>query len=172
MFDTTYRPSSAQRLADQMEQLNEGPVPNCTMDDLSVGDVFSPQMDIDLENEGVKNIAPRRLGHAQADEPPAPSRTNLPTTGAQVLQLHEKAASRRRKKKGKRADVEVGHGNPALSTVRGFTPIASGDEDSDMSTAGSRVMSPQLNAVPPTNMPSGISALKLQLDALTTGPKS
>lgn len=167
MFDTTYRPSSAQRLANQMEQLNEGPTPNCIMDDLSVGDVFSPQMDIEPENEGVKNNAPRGLGHAQADETPAPSRTNLPTAGAQVLQLHEKAASRRKKKKGKRADVEVGQGNPALSTVRGFTPMASGDEDSDMSTAGSRVMSPQLNAVPPTNMPSGISALKLQLDALS-----
>lgn len=167
MFDTNYRPSSAQRLADQMEQLNEGPASNCTMDDLSVGDVFSSQMDIESENDGIRNNAPRGFGHAQADETPSPSRMNLPTAGAQVLQLHEKAASRRKKKKGKYADVEVGHGNPALSTVRGFTPMASGDEDSDMSTAGSRVMSPQLNAVPPTNMPSGISALKLQLDALS-----
>lgn len=167
MFDTTYRPSSAQRLANQMERLNEGPKPNCTMDDLSVGDVFSSQMDMDLENEGVKDNASNRLGHAQAGEDPAPSRTNLHPAGPQVFQLHEKAASRRKKKKGKRADVEVGHGNPALSTVRGFTPMASGDEDSDMSTAGSRVMSPQLNAVPTTNMPSGISALKLQLDALS-----
>ncbi|KAL3710800.1 hypothetical protein TMatcc_004597 [Talaromyces marneffei ATCC 18224] len=166
MFDTTYRPSSAQRLADQMEQLNERPVPNCTMEDLSVGDVFSSQMDIEPEKEGVTSNASHGLGHAQANDIPAPSRTNLPTAGAQVLQLHEKAVSRR-KKKGKRAEVEVGRGNPALSTVRGFTPMASGDEDSDMSTAGSRVMSPQLNAVPPTNMPSGISTLKLQLDALS-----
>ncbi|OKL63253.1 hypothetical protein UA08_01595 [Talaromyces atroroseus] len=168
MFDTSSR-SSAQRLADQMEQLNEGPVPNCVMEDLSVGDVFSSQMEIEPEMEVPRNGSSQIMPHENPElQAETTNRTDLPPTGAHVLQLHEKAANhRKKKKKVKRvADVEIGHGNPALSTVRGFAPMASGDEDSDISTAGSRAMSPQLNAIPTSNAPNGISALKLQLDAL------
>lgn len=173
MFDSSSR-FTAQRLADQMEQLNDSPAPKYAMEDLSVGDVFSSQMDIEPENgvntndSSSSQIAPHGTSQMKSAEAVLPSRTNLPAAGPHVLQLHEKAASRRKKKKGKRvADVEVGHSTPALSTVRGFTPMASGDEDSDISAAGSRVMSPQLNAVPAANSTNGLSALKLQLDALS-----
>lgn len=168
MYDTTGR-FSAQRLADQMEKLNEGgSAPNHAMEDLSVGDVFSPQMDVGPEKEAIQHRKPQ----VQDETAALPNRTTF-VARPHVLQLQEKAASRRKKKKGKRvADVEVGHGNPALSTVRGFTPMASGDEDSDMSTAGSRAMSPQLNAIPASNAHNGISALKLQLDALSLSSES
>ncbi|KAI9724360.1 MAG: hypothetical protein M1812_000428 [Candelaria pacifica] len=67
---------------------------------------------------------------------------------------------------------------PAMTTIRGFTPVASGDEDSDYSTASTpnklhlklnRIAS---NASSPGLRPSssssqgGISALKLQLDTM------
>ncbi|KAI9675801.1 MAG: serine/threonine protein kinase psk1 [Trizodia sp. TS-e1964] len=63
---------------------------------------------------------------------------------------------------------------PAMTTVHGFTPVASGDEDSDYSTASkSKVLAAQLStSSSPIIRPSsscsqgGISALRLQLEAI------
>ncbi|KAH8695364.1 putative serine/threonine protein kinase [Talaromyces proteolyticus] len=169
MFDSISRPSSAQRLANQMRRLDTGPQPDCTMGDLSVGDVFSSQVDAEMEMEVPQNgDKPLAAPHNQQNGIPTQGRPGFPATGAPTPLLHGKATAGKKKKKHLRrmADVEVGHSTPALSTVRGFTPMPSGDEDSDLSAAGSRTMSPQLNAVPTTNTSGGISALKLQLDAL------
>jgi len=150
-----------------------------TSDDLSVGDVFSPQIeepqcwaDIDMAVEN------KELGFAmKSDRPWTPtlgthfsaardgSLGAFPTRASNGQAINEKSSRRKKKKKHKAPQVEVGQAAPALSTVRGFTPMASGDEDSDISAAGSRTMSPRLV---PTG---GISALKLQLDALSlSGP--
>ncbi|KAI9752304.1 MAG: hypothetical protein M4579_005688 [Chaenotheca gracillima] len=87
--------------------------------------------------------------------------------------LNGKGPNRKKKKrKGMRP------GAPAMNTVRGFTPVASCDEDSDYSTVSSSSrMASGLRADPsrtsspfqrPTSSSSqgGISALKLQLDTL------
>ncbi|MCJ1361074.1 serine/threonine protein kinase psk1 [Acarospora aff. strigata] len=65
---------------------------------------------------------------------------------------------------------------PAMNTVRGFTPAASADEDSDCSTAsGSKRMASRLRdlasstsspGLRPSSSGGGISALRLQLDTL------
>ena len=74
-------------------------------------------------------------------------------------------------------------GSPALRAVRGFTPAASGDEDSDYSTASThRRTTPRMQdfasgssspCVRPSSACSqgGITSLKLQLDTLNLGPE-
>jgi len=80
----------------------------------------------------------------------------------------------RRKKKKKQGD----QADPALSTVRGFTPLASADEDSDFSTTSSRAADSRpttsLGGASPLAQPvtgHGVSALKLQLDSLSLSDK-
>ncbi|KIV95177.1 hypothetical protein PV10_02858 [Exophiala mesophila] len=85
------------------------------------------------------------------------------------------AAAKRKKKKNHKAKAER-----ALNTVRGFTPIDSGAEDSDASHSGSpRVLSPiprlpALAGASPGLRPQspGISSLKAQLDALNSRSQS
>jgi len=130
-----------------------------TSDDLSVGDVFSPQIeepqcwaDIDMAVEN------KELGFVmKSDRPWTPtlgthfsaardgSLGAFPTRAPNGQAINEKSSRRKKKKKKHKApQVEVGQAAPALSTVRGFTPMASGDEDSDISAAGSRTISPRL----------------------------
>ena len=84
-------------------------------------------------------------------------------------------AARKKKRAQKKAAA-----SPALSTIRGFTPAASGDDDSDYSTGGSFkrkdlkvgamasvTSSPGLR---PSSSCGGISALRQQLDALDLEP--
>ncbi|KAL1989567.1 hypothetical protein VTN49DRAFT_6764 [Thermomyces lanuginosus] len=152
------RSASATRLATQFQLLNERSPSQAGMDDLDVGDVFCPQT-VDGTGPKVSGETGFRLEPAE-DEPIA--------ARPQVKLTMEEKKKLRRKKKNKHADggvVEVGHDTPALSTVRGFNLAPSGDEDSDRSTpAGSRAISPRL---PPTSANNGVSALKLQIDALS-----
>lgn len=176
MFDPTSRPMSAQRLVNQMHRLDNGTASDCTIGDLSVNDVFSAQSDLEMDAEPSQQPHPRTSidpPGPQTDGPQLVGNTGLAATGALAPPLHQKATNRKKKKRQQRrlADVEVGHNTPPLSTVRGFTPMASGDEDSDFSAAGSQAMSPQLNPIPTSNTSIGISALKLQLDALNLSEK-
>lgn len=160
-----------------------------TSDDLSVGDVFSPQIetpqflaDIDMAFEN------KEPGLAMKSDRPWTPKPGLHSSAARDGSLaafpmrapngpaiSEKSSRRKKKKKHKVTQVEAGQAAPALSTIRGFTPMASGDDDSDISTAGSRTMSPRLVptgngnhvSVHPSSVCGGISALKLQLDALS-----
>lgn len=144
-------------------------------DDLSVGDVFSPQADSAQPSDIPTNhhvpdvhmgqrLSPRKqipnaANEENAMQPPA-FHPNL-LTGKQ---------RRKKKKKAHQAD-------PALSTVRGFTPLASADEDSDFSTTSSRApdsrpttsLGGSPRALPATG--HGVSALKLQLDSLSLAGK-
>ena len=84
--------------------------------------------------------------------------------------LSASAAKRKKKKANKAKNVAPS----ALNAVRGFTPLDSGAEDSDASTAHTpKIMSPQprfppLAGASPTIRPQspGISSLRAQLDAL------
>lgn len=143
-------------------------------DDLSVGDVFTLQadsaqasVDIPTNQRGPdvhmgERLSPRKqmanYGHNEenAMQPPA-FHPDLLTS-----------KQRRRKKK-----KQVHQADPALSTVRGFTPLASADEDSDFSISSSRAPDSRPTtslggsplALPVTG--HGVSALKLQLDSLS-----
>ncbi|KAI9800517.1 MAG: hypothetical protein M1825_004065 [Sarcosagium campestre] len=93
-----------------------------------------------------------------------------------------KASAKRKKKKRKGMKPAA----PALVTVRGFTPVASGDEDSDFSTTSNssrlpfRPIDGSSGPGSPLMRPSsacsqgGISAMKLKLDTLnleSSGPE-
>lgn len=144
-------------------------------DDISVGDVFTPQadsaqpsVDIPTNHHGLdihmgERLSPRKqmANYENGDtmmQPPV-FHPNL-LTGRQ-----------RRKKKKKQASPA----DPARSTVRGFTPLASADEDSDFSATSSRAGSrPATSSASPLVQPTnghGVSALKLQLDSLSLSGK-
>ncbi|KAJ5728367.1 Serine/threonine-protein kinase psk1 [Penicillium malachiteum] len=148
-------------------------------DDLSVGDVFTPQADnvqasveIPTNQHGAvvhmgDRLSPRKemtnytINRDSAMKPPAFNQDLL--TG--------KAQRRKKKKKqGNQAD-------PARSTVHGFTPLASADEDSDFSTKSSRIGESRHPIVSVGGSPRvqatahGVSALKLQLDSLNLAGK-
>ncbi|KAJ9223175.1 hypothetical protein DTO280E4_6883 [Paecilomyces variotii] len=148
-------------------------------DDLSVGDVFTPQADLNLQMDTEKV---EETGFNMRTDCPAPRRVPsiIPEekgrhpNGAPTA--HRASANTPRKKKKKPRAIQENQLAPALSTVRGFTPAPSGDEDSDFSNTGSCVMSPRLNPLPgnadspvtrPASACGGISALKLQLDSLS-----
>jgi serine/threonine protein kinase len=147
-------------------------------DDISVGDVFTPQADsaqptieISANHRGADvhmgdRLSPRKHMAAYGEGENAIQPPAFPTllTGRQ-----------RRKKKKK---VQTGPADPALSTVHGFTPLASGDEDSDFSTTSSRAADSRpttsLGGASPRVQPTaghGVSALKLQLDSLSLSGK-
>lgn len=140
-------------------------------DEISVGDVFTPQadsaqpsVDIPTNHHGLdvhmgERLSPRKqmanYGNGDNTMQPPVFHPNL-LTGKQ-----------RRKKKKKQAS----QADPARSTVRGFTPLASADEDSDFSATSSRADSrPATSSASPLVQPTnghGVSALKLQLDSLS-----
>ncbi|OAL29759.1 hypothetical protein AYO20_09051 [Fonsecaea nubica] len=85
-------------------------------------------------------------------------------------------AAKRKKKKNK---TKAAHAAQALSTVRGFTPVDSGAEESDVSRNSPRVLSPiprlpALAGASPGLRPQspGVSGLKAQLDALNSRSQS
>lgn len=143
--------------------------------DLSVGDVFTPQADasqlreelvVDTRSNGFRmdNRSPSRLD-APKHEKINGSQRPEPAINADPLVGR---ARRRKKKKNPKSDAL-----PALSTVRGFTPAASGDE-SDISSTCSRAPSSRppvsrANGSPTLQASSGcgVSALKLQLDTMS-----
>ncbi|KAJ5239833.1 hypothetical protein N7468_004452 [Penicillium chermesinum] len=109
-------------------------------DDLSVGDVFTPQADSALScadfptNHHVSDV------HMGDQQLPRKQMANDRTNGNSAMvspafkpNLLPVKPQRRKKNKKK----QVGQVDPALSTVRGFTPLASADEDSDFSTTSS-----------------------------------
>ncbi|OOF96602.1 hypothetical protein ASPCADRAFT_206787 [Aspergillus carbonarius ITEM 5010] len=151
-------------------------------DDISVMDVFSPQADMShSHNEIIMGDTPEAGFRMSARSPQRQQGPMIKGTGAHgvnpfpapELNAHPLVAKAdRRKKKKKQAVHQVA---PALSTVRGFTPRGSGDEDSDLSAASSRAPSSHPRASVGTNGGSplvqpaagcGVSALKLQLDSL------
>ncbi|CAG8067621.1 unnamed protein product [Penicillium salamii] len=138
-------------------------MPSSQADDLSVGDVFAPQAD--SEQSVIDGPANHRLHIAHMDAPPkAKGFTGLanPTLTPDLL-----PKSQRRKTK-RRTEAPVA----ACATVHGFTPLASGDEESDFSAASSRAPSrppTALGGASPLVQPAtghGVSALKLQLNTL------
>ena len=133
-------------------------------DDLSVGDVFTPQAD------GVQPSVETPANHAHPD-------LHMQHGGAngQNAPFHPLLTGKQRRKKKKK---QASHADPARSTVRGFTPLASGDEDSDFSTTSSRAADSRTNTSLPGASPlalpvigNGVSALKLQLDSLSLSGK-
>lgn len=144
-------------------------------DDISVGDVFTPQADIvqpstdKPTNQHAPDVhmgdrlSPRKdmanyLTNRDGDMKPPVLNQNLLTGKA------------RRKKKKK----QISQADPARSTVHGFTPLASADEDSDFSTTSS--CAPNSGSATPVRRTSprgghGVSALKLQLDSLNLSNK-
>ncbi|BCR85510.1 AGC family serine/threonine-protein kinase [Aspergillus chevalieri] len=133
-------------------------------DDLSVGDVFTPQIDHQpAVNETSSQSKP-------TDNKETPNACPFPIPAINANPLAEKGGGRKKKKKAPCHAVPT-----ALSTVRGFTPLGSGDEASDISAASSRapsLRSPSVarNGASPVLKPtagcSGVSALKSQLDSL------
>lgn len=147
-----------------------------THDDLSVGDVFSPQVDtlkpgddvvVDRRSTGFRmnNRSPSREREESSKERNKGGLLAEPTINANPPR---REGRRKKKKNPKNHDT-----TPVLSTVRGFTPIASCDEGSDISSTCSRAPSSRppttrANGTSPVMQPAcpGVSALKLQLDAI------
>ncbi|KAL2827007.1 kinase-like domain-containing protein [Aspergillus cavernicola] len=161
--------------------------PPTIQDDLSVGDVFSPQADMchsDVEDDFHAAHQPGfRMTARSPDRKPGPpvktpnERSPFPAPKLDVNPLSAKA-NRRKKKKKQQPQV---HAAAALSTVRGFTPRGSGDEDSDFSTTSSYAASARSRAPDGSNGTSpmlqpasggGISNLRLQLDSMTLSGNS
>ncbi|KAL4915288.1 kinase-like domain-containing protein [Aspergillus aurantiobrunneus] len=159
-------------------------LPNTAQDDLSVGDVFSPQadmchskvedrFDVPIQQTGFRmsSRSPDRKTGPVINEPsPFPG----PKLDANLLT----AKGNRRRKKKKHAQVQEA---PALSTVHGFTPRGSGDEDSDFSSTSSCAPNSHprapvgSNATSPLLQPAsggGVSALRLQLDSMNLSGNS
>ncbi|KAL2810691.1 kinase-like domain-containing protein [Aspergillus granulosus] len=154
--------------------------PATTLDDLSVGDVFTPQADMSSSKVDDDFHAPQETGFRMSarspSRKPGPT-TSLPFPGPKLDANLLAAKSNRRKKKNKKQIPAP----PALSTVHGFTPRGSGDEDSDFSTTSSRAPSSQPRALAGSNGNSpmlhaasggGISALRLQLDSMNLSGNS
>lgn len=151
---------------------------NPVHDDLSVGDVFTPQADSPQPHTGIDSIKPVagfRTNETSPQRKPAtnskeaPNGCPFPIPAINANPLAGNGDNHKRKKKAQCNDVP-----PALSTVRGFTPLGSGDEASDISATSSRapsLRSPSAtrNGVSPVLKPTsgcGVSALKSQLDSL------
>ncbi|KAJ5158431.1 uncharacterized protein N7500_008082 [Penicillium coprophilum] len=144
-------------------------MPSSNADDLSVGDVFAPQADsvVDIP-------ANHRRPNAHMGTMSSPEQTTHQFNGFENQTLNENMLPKQRRNKKKHQFV------PARATVHGFTPLASGDEESDFSAASSRAPSRPPTALggasPLVQAPTGhgVSALKLQLNTLnlsdTTGP--
>ncbi|KAJ5888122.1 Serine/threonine-protein kinase psk1 [Penicillium taxi] len=133
-------------------------------EDISVGDVFAPQADTahySIEMSANQHSRKSHMGDTQANEG-----DNMQAPAFYPDLLTGKARKKKKKKNLPQADW-------ARSTVHGFTPIVSADEDSDFSTTSSRAADShpatpcgQVNHIINRH---GVSALKLQLDALNLG---
>lgn len=147
-------------------------------DDLSVGDVFTPQADsvqlaavdipLDHRAAGDDELSPRK--QMANHRPHGDNMMHPPALSPNLL-----SGKRRRKAKKKKQAVQA---DPALATVRGFTPLASADEDSDFSTTSSRATESRpatsKGGTSPRAQPHtghGVSVLKLQLDSLSLSEK-
>ncbi|KAI9832003.1 MAG: hypothetical protein M1819_004547 [Sarea resinae] len=110
----------------------------------------------------------------QVDAPIAPTTTS---NFAQTP-LTPKAGGKAGRKKKRAMKMAAKMGAPALNTVRGFTPVTSGDDDSDHSNTSnpklasrfngidSEINSPDLRPMTSYSQSGGLSALALQLDTL------
>ena len=130
-------------------------------DDLSVGDVFTPQADI-----------PQRVEEKRFRMESSPARNPIANDGGPLVvpAIKNQVEGRKKKKKQQQQQQQQQRGGPqvtpALSTVRGFTP---GDESSDVSATSSRAPSFVRSGASPVTKPTsgcGVSALKSQLDSL------
>ncbi|KAL2868327.1 AGC family serine/threonine-protein kinase [Aspergillus lucknowensis] len=159
--------------------------PATAQSDLSVCDVFSPQADMSHSKVEDDFNARHQTGFRMSARSPDRKAGSTASTGEQVsfpvpkLEVSPLSVkSNRRKKKKKQHQV---HMAPALSTVHGFTPRGSGDDDSDFSStsacapssrphgpAGSHGSSPMLQPA----SGGGISALRLQLDSMSLSGNS
>jgi serine/threonine protein kinase len=142
-------------------------MPSSTVnDDLSVADVFSPQADLAQSSMDIPTNHRRPDAHMGNLSPPRIN-NGFGDFAKPGLNAHMLPKSQRKKNKKKN---QVG---PGCSTVRGFTPLPSGDEESDFSAASSRAPSrppTALDGGSPLVQPStghGVSALKLQLNTLS-----
>ncbi|OJJ99209.1 hypothetical protein ASPACDRAFT_79122 [Aspergillus aculeatus ATCC 16872] len=157
-----------------------------TPDDLSVADVFSPQADMSHSRADITINDGQETGFRISARSPERKVAMMPPAGVNGAKpfpapdlngnlLAGKADRRKKKKKQAAAAHAVA---PAISTVRGFTPRGSGDEDSDRSACSSRAPSSRPRPRAPTGTgPSsplvqpatgcGVSALKLQLDSMS-----
>ncbi|KAL4778111.1 kinase-like domain-containing protein [Aspergillus varians] len=153
-------------------------------DDLSVGDVFSPQADmyhskVEDDFNAANQQTGFRISSRSPDRKPGPAiNDRSPFPAPKLGENPLTAKANRRKKKKKLAQAQAAS---ALSTVRGFTPRGSGDEDSDFSTTSSRAPGSQSqppagsNGTSPMLQPAsggGISALRLQLDSMNLSGNS
>ncbi|KAJ5861561.1 AGC-kinase C-terminal [Penicillium soppii] len=149
-------------------------MPSSHTDDLSVGDVFAPQAD--SEQSVIDIPANHRLPNAHMGKMSPPKVKGFSGLANPALNQDLLPKSQRRKNKKKTHAPAA-----ACATVHGFTPLASGDEESDFSAASSRAPSrppTALGGASPPVQPSaghGVSALKLQLSTLnlsdtTAGP--
>lgn len=140
-------------------------MPSSHADDLSVGDVFAPQAD--SEQSVIDPSTNHRLPNAHMGNISTPKAKGLTGLANPALTPDLLPKSQRRKNK-KRTEAPAA----ACATVHGFTPMASGDEESDFSAASSRAPSrppTALGGASPLAQPSnghGVSALKLQLSTL------
>ncbi|KAF3387604.1 hypothetical protein F1880_001125 [Penicillium rolfsii] len=111
-------------------------------DDISVGDVFTPQADI-TQPSAVDIPANHRAPavHMGIDQmSPRKQMANYKANGENMMQpppFHPNLLSGKQRRKAKKKK-QAAQADPAVSTVRGFTPLASADEDSDFSTTSSR----------------------------------
>jgi serine/threonine protein kinase len=151
-------------------------------DDISVGDVFTPQADL-AQPSAVDIPANHRVPavHMGDDQlSPRKQIANYMSNGDNMMQppvFHPNLLSGKQRRKAKKKK-QAGQADPALSTVRGFTPLASADEDSDFSTTSSRAAESRpatsKGGASPRAQPNtghGVSALKLQLDSLNLSGK-
>jgi serine/threonine protein kinase len=151
-------------------------------DDISVGDVFTPQADIAQPSPvdiPANHRAPAvHMGDDQLS--PREQMANYRSNGDNLMQppaFHPILLSGKQRRKAKKKK-QAAQADPALSTVRGFTPLASADEDSDFSTTSSRATESRpatsKGGASPRAQPNsghGVSALKLQLDLLSLSGK-
>lgn len=142
-------------------------MPSSNAEDLSVGDVFAPQADSEQSVIDIPANHRRADAHMGSMSPPKQPVNGLNGFANQTLNAKMMPSSQRRKNKKKNQVA------PTCATVHGFTPLASGDEESDFSAASSRAPSR-----PPTAFDAastlahasagqGVSALKLQLNTLS-----
>ncbi|KAH1487307.1 hypothetical protein LV164_006079 [Aspergillus fumigatus] len=150
-------------------------------DDLCVGDVFAPQADMSQPcNDALLGNNPDTRFCMSGG---SPSRKQVPVTKDvnevdpfPAHNLNIEALSGRPDRRKKKKKCQTSEAPRAISTVRGFTPLASGDEDSDFSTTSAKARPSSRAAAhaesdgnSPMVQPAGcgVSALKLQLDSLS-----
>ncbi|KAJ5793887.1 AGC-kinase C-terminal [Penicillium paradoxum] len=142
-------------------------MPSSNADDLSVGDVFAPQADSEQSVIDIPANHRRPDAHMENMSPPKQLANGFSGFANQTLKANMMPKSQRRRNKKKN---EVA---PACATVHGFTPLPSGDEESDFSAASSRAPSRPPTALDGSSVlvhastGHGVSALKLQLNTLS-----